>query len=314
MLPAQLKVTVVVCTRNRASDLPLAVHSVLASGHVQFELLVIDQSTDGASNKFLASITDPRLRVIKTETVGLSVARNIGLEAASTDLILMTDDDCVVSTTWIDDMCGLLLADHKVAALFGVVDGADCDESKGFVPEGLISSDRTFTSACQYDCRSGIGASLAFRRAAAEQVGGFDTQLGAGAPLKSAEELDFALRLLLAGHHVAHTTLPGVVHHGFRTFDEGRDLVRGYMLGTAAAHAKLMRLGHLSVVCSFARAMQGSFVPPVLSALRTRRAPPILGRFTSTARGLWIGFRTPTDPSNNRFLPAASEIGESSRS
>ena len=132
--------------------------------------------------------------------------------------------------------------------------------------------------------------------------------LGAGAPLKSAEEVDLVLRLLLAGHHVVHDPRTTVVHHGFRTFDQARTLVRGYMLGTAACHAKLLKLRHPSVLGPFGRALWGSFVPPTVSALRERRFPPVLGRLTATARGLSAGLRTPTDRQRSVFVAAADGI------
>ncbi|MDW3214141.1 MAG: glycosyltransferase family A protein [Ilumatobacteraceae bacterium] len=282
--------TVVVCTRDRPGSLPTTIESILANDG-DFRLIVVDQSSDGQSADYLATLDDERLRVVPTSTVGLSRARNIGLAASDSDLILMTDDDCVVSTTWVADMTTQLRSDDRIAAVFGVVEAADYDQTQGYVPDGPIPQDRTFCRVRRYDPCHGIGACVGFRRSAVLQVGGFDPMLGAGAPLKSAEEIDVVLRLLIAGHHVRHSTTPVVVHHGFRTFEETKSLVRGYMLGTGAAHGQLLRLGHPSVLLPLARAICGSSIPPAVSALRAFRVPPILGRITSTCRGIWIGVR-----------------------
>jgi GT2 family glycosyltransferase len=281
----------------------MAVESILANEGA-FTLVVVDQSTDGLSAAYLATIDDRRLSVVPTSTKGLSRARNIGLTTSATDLVLMTDDDCVVSTTWIADMVEAMSTDDRIAAVFGHVEAAPCDHSIGFIPDGPIEHDRTFDRVITYDPRHGIGACVGFRKSAVTDIGGFDVILGAGAPLSSAEEIDVVLRLLLAGHHVHHATRPQVVHHGFRTFEQTRPLVRGYMLGTAAAHTKLVRLRHPSVVVPFCRAMWGSLVPPTMSALRRFRVPPILGRITSTIRGIGRGLRLPVDRERGVFAEA----------
>jgi GT2 family glycosyltransferase len=278
----------------------MAVSSVLGSDHDSFELVVVDQSTDDSSARYLAGIADARLRVVRTDTVGLSNGRNVGVAAARSDVVLMTDDDCVVDAGWIAGM-ERLFSDGRVAMVFGPVDAAPCDTSVGFVPAGPITQRRTFDRVRTYDPRAGIGASCGVRRSAVMELGGFDPLLGAGARFKSGEEVDMALRLLLAGYHVVHDTSTAVVHHGFRTFDQARSLVRGYMYGTAACHIKLVRSGHPAVLGSFARALWGSLAPPILSAVRARQVPRVLGRITWSARGIGDGVRTPRDPERPIF-------------
>jgi GT2 family glycosyltransferase len=295
------EVSIVICTRDRPDDLPMAVSSVLASVGEVFELVVVDQSTTAASRDYLATIDDPRLRVVCSDEAGLSRARNLGLASAACDIVLMTDDDCVVDPRWLAGMSAALRRDPAAAAVFGPVSSGPCDASLGFVPDGPITRERRFTRARQYDPRAGIGASVGFRRAAVLEVGGFDTALGAGAPFKSAEEIDIVLRLLLAGHTVVHDRATNVVHHGFRTYDQARTLVRGYMYGTAACHTKLLRLGHMSVLVPLGRALWGSLVPPVVSALRRRRFPPVAGRIAWIARGVLAGARAPIDRPAGRF-------------
>ncbi|NCC37684.1 MAG: glycosyltransferase family 2 protein, partial [Chloroflexia bacterium] len=89
-------VSVVICTRNRASDLLRATESVLASTHTNFELLVIDQSDSDASEHIMQPLShDTRLRYVRTAGVGVGLARNIGINAARAEYLVMTDDDCV---------------------------------------------------------------------------------------------------------------------------------------------------------------------------------------------------------------------------
>jgi glycosyltransferase involved in cell wall biosynthesis len=70
--------SVAICTRIRADKLKRAVDSVLANSFADFELFVVDQSTDGKTAAALAmTVDDSRLRYIPTNTVGVAKSRNI---------------------------------------------------------------------------------------------------------------------------------------------------------------------------------------------------------------------------------------------
>jgi glycosyltransferase involved in cell wall biosynthesis len=70
--------SVAICMRIRADKLKHAVDSVLANSFADFELFVVDQSTDGKTAAALAmTVDDSRLRYIPTNTVGVAKSRNI---------------------------------------------------------------------------------------------------------------------------------------------------------------------------------------------------------------------------------------------
>ena len=57
-----MRMTALVCTRNRGSAVADAVRSILANDHPDFELIVIDQSSNDRSEVSLRSMcTDPPL-------------------------------------------------------------------------------------------------------------------------------------------------------------------------------------------------------------------------------------------------------------
>jgi hypothetical protein len=94
-------ITVVMPTRNRAPMLREAIASVLAQRHNSFELVVIDDGSTDETPEVLAAIDDPRVRVVRTEGLGESFARNLGLDAATGDILTFLDDDNLMDPGWL---------------------------------------------------------------------------------------------------------------------------------------------------------------------------------------------------------------------
>jgi glycosyltransferase involved in cell wall biosynthesis len=87
-------ISVVLATYNRRQSLPRAITSVLAQDDAKFELIVVDDaSTDGTAD-YLATLVDPRIKIITAEpNAGPSAARNRGIEAARADVVAFLDSD-----------------------------------------------------------------------------------------------------------------------------------------------------------------------------------------------------------------------------
>jgi glycosyltransferase involved in cell wall biosynthesis len=85
-------VTIVVPTFNREAALRETLPERLAITRVGAVVVVVDGSTDGTL-AYLATIDDPRLRVISQPNRGAPAARNAGWAAATTEWVLFTDDD-----------------------------------------------------------------------------------------------------------------------------------------------------------------------------------------------------------------------------
>lgn len=87
-------VSVITPTFNRADYLPYAVESVLSQSVPDFELIVIDDgSTDGTAELMERYLADSRIRYLKQENQGQSVARNRGIAEARGQFICFLDSD-----------------------------------------------------------------------------------------------------------------------------------------------------------------------------------------------------------------------------
>jgi glycosyltransferase involved in cell wall biosynthesis len=289
-------VTVAVCTRNRGADVLTTLRSILANDVSDMELVVIDQSTDAVTETAVRSeVDDPRVRYIRTTTVGIGVSRRLAVESARSELVLFTDDDCTVPPDWVRQMVSAFDEHRDAAMVFCSVRPAPHDPTTGFVPAYERPGDHRI-STMRDKCRGrGIGAGMAVRRTPTLAVGSFDAALGSLFPTIGDEEGDLAVRLVLNGHVVLETDRTFVVHAGFRTWEQGRDLTRRDFTGIGLVSVKPVRCGHpRAVLLVFYEGVVVALLQPLKELLRLR--PP---------RGLrgflyfWIGFarglRTPID-------------------
>ena len=86
-------VSVIVPTYNRVGVVLRAVRSILNQTEADFEVLVVDDGSTDDTPNVLASIEDRRVRVLRTDHVGLSGARNLAIDAARGTWIAFLDDD-----------------------------------------------------------------------------------------------------------------------------------------------------------------------------------------------------------------------------
>ena len=113
--------SVLICTRNRPDKLKRAVDSVLSNSFTDFELIVVDQSTDEKSKELLATLGDKRLQYIPTNTIGLSISRNIAVRCSRAEIVVYTDDDCICDREWLGSIDAEFAADPTVQAVYGRV-------------------------------------------------------------------------------------------------------------------------------------------------------------------------------------------------
>jgi GT2 family glycosyltransferase len=298
-------VAVLVCTRNRGPRIRATIASVLANTYPDFRVVVVDQSSTPETREALTAFSaDARLTVISSTATGLSRARNLGLSAVATELVLMTDDDCEVPSDWIARMVDCFERWPTAAIVYCQVAPGPHDAAAGFIPHFLKAGEQLQTRLSDRGTPEGIGAGMALRRAVAETIGGFDPLLGAGSRFGTHEDVDFAVRALLGGLHVLETDRAIVVHHGFRTFVQWRDSTRLNFLGMGAGYGKLLKGGRWSAAPLIAAIAWTHIVRPTFESLVALRMPPVLRRFTGLCSGLAGAFGTPVDRRRLVFIEA----------
>jgi glycosyltransferase involved in cell wall biosynthesis len=238
-------VSIVMCTRNRSDLIGQAVQSVLDNDYADFELVVVDQSTDDRTRAVVEPMMErhPNLRYIYTEKAGLSRAYNIGIRASSGDVLGFTDDDCVAARDWVRSIARAFGDEPHVDMLYGqVLLPASLQGHTGEVPTLPIERAEVIDRSSGFRIY-GMGANFAVRRRLFDAIGGFDEALGGGGPLKSSQDFDFQYRAYLAGATVALRPDVNVDHYGLRTAEQWPATQRAYGFGDGAFYFKHVRCG-----------------------------------------------------------------------
>jgi GT2 family glycosyltransferase len=304
-----------ICTRNRGASLISAVETILASDREDFSLIIVDQSSDDTTADALAPILSEyadtgRVRYIRTTTAGAGRARNIALREAAclgAEFVLFTDDDCTVPPEWVATMVRILEDNPRVAVAFCNVAAAPHDRTKGFIPAYERSYDLRADRFYQKCVAGGIGAGMAVRRRAVEAIGGFDDLLGPGGRFPSHEDGDIAARALLTGWEVYETCEVSVVHFGYRTHQQGRQLAWRDWQGVGGSYAKPLKAGRWEFAGVILHELMVKACLPLLGDLLHLRRPRGFARIRAFVAGFVGGWRLAVDPKTLRYLPTAGD-------
>ena len=299
-------VSVLICTRNRGDAAVAAVASALACSGPAREIIVVDQSDGEATRGSLAPFAArEEIRYVAAPPRGVSAARNLGIGLARAEHIALTDDDCVVDPGWLERLTAAFDLDPRIGIVYGSVLAAPCDAARGFIPAYRGPAPVLVASVAEKHRAEGIGASMGLSKDAWRAVGGFDEAMGPGAPLLSAEELDLALRALQAGFAIQETPEAVVLHHGFRTWEQGQDLLRAHLYGIGAMFAKQFKGGRWEAAAYLYRLARRWLLegPVVDFGGWTPGRGLRLGAFV---RGFWAGLRRPVDGSSLCFATVSA--------
>ena len=103
-MSAEVRISVIISTWNRASYLPDCLRSLAAQqSELPHEVIVVDNGSDDATPELLARWCSehPEFRTKREERPGISRGMNAGIRMARAPLLLFTDDDVVVPPGWI---------------------------------------------------------------------------------------------------------------------------------------------------------------------------------------------------------------------
>ena len=103
-----MKFSVIIPVYNKANTVCAAVESIYAQGVEDYEIIVVDDGSSDAPELALAPVFGTKLRLIRQENGGVSVARNTGIAAAQGEYICFLDADDLWKADHLETMQALI--------------------------------------------------------------------------------------------------------------------------------------------------------------------------------------------------------------
>jgi glycosyltransferase involved in cell wall biosynthesis len=176
-----------VCTLNRYDDVEVCLDALgiaAADTEIPHEIIVIDQTDPPARRGDLVA-RYPSIKHIYQNDKGLSIARNLGVQESSGEVLAYLDDDAVPSPQWFTEIALPFQSDGegKVLACGGKV---IADYRKRARPDWMTPSLEAYLSCINWGDRGRflnqgewiVGANMAFRRSVFHKIDLFDVSLG----------------------------------------------------------------------------------------------------------------------------------------
>src|SRR6266853_139581 len=223
------RVSVVVCAYNAERTMNQCLASLAALNYPDYEVIVVN---DGSRDRTLEiAESHGYCRIISQSNQGLSVARNVGAEAATGEIVAYTDSDCVTDPDWLSYLVAKMEAsnlaacggpnfpppeDTLVPAVVAVAPGG---------PTHVLLSDEIAEHIA--------GCNMAFRREALMRLGGFDPIYRA-----AGDDVDICWRFQDAGYVIGYSPAAVVWHFRRNTVTAYCNQQRGYGKAEALVYAK----------------------------------------------------------------------------
>lgn len=177
-------VSIIICTRNRASDLRqtlVALRALRVPANWQVEAVFIDNGSTDETPVLLAAASLPQIpiRIITESRPGKSISHNTAIAQTTSDILLFTDDDIRPPPDWLEQMAAPLLAGQADITV-GSVQMAPHLRRPWMTAMHLAWLVHTDIGRSS-DPSDFVGANVAIARRCFDKVPLFDPNLGPGA-------------------------------------------------------------------------------------------------------------------------------------
>lgn len=239
-----MKLSIIVCTRNRAHAIGPCLDSIARSlsraPPGEAEIVVVDNASEDGTTQVVrgwAAGCGVSVNLVFEPRTGRVNARNCGFRAARGALLAFTDDDCRLDESYVENALRRDAQDASLVLRGGRVELGDPADlpltiKTARVPRRWNIGMRSARHECLGNCLH--GCNMMMRRSLLERVGAFDTRVGD-------DDCDLVCRCYIAGITIEYA--PDIVvyhHHGRKTPAEGYALFRGYMIEMGAIYAKYL--------------------------------------------------------------------------
>ncbi|WP_319405982.1 glycosyltransferase [uncultured Desulfosarcina sp.] len=283
--------SIIICTFNGSKRLPLSLESIkrlVVPEKSTGELIVVDNNSTDRTRSVVESFGPDMpfpVRYCFEPLQGLSYARNTGIKQAAGEVVVFTDDDCIVEPNWIVEILTEFRNDPDLMVLGGRVELYNKKDKP--VTLRRLNEKRSFSSAIQTFTLL-PGCNMAFRKVVSDTIGLFDVNYGAGRKIPSAEDSDFFYRAYGKGYKMAYFPNILIYHnHGRRTDMQVDKLTRGYVIGQGAFYCKHIFKGDFTAGHLFLIELKRNVKTILLNFSHYQAAVKSFNRLCALMTGFW---------------------------
>jgi glycosyltransferase involved in cell wall biosynthesis len=211
------RISVVVCSFNGSQTIRDTLNGLLKLDYLDFEVIVVN---DGSTDSTPKIASEYPFRLINTQNLGLSNARNTGIEAATGEIIAFIDDDAYPDTHWLR-FIALALHTGEYVGIGGpnlqVPEDGWKSEAVAYAPgpNPVLLTDRVAEHI--------PGCNMSFRREALKEIRGFDQVFRI-----AGDDVDLCWRLRERGGVIGYSHAAIVWHHRRNSFRKYWKQQEGY--------------------------------------------------------------------------------------
>jgi len=212
------RISVVLCSYNGERTIRDCLEGLLRLDYPNYEVIVVN---DGSTDTTTSIAHEYPFRVISTENRGLSSARNLGLEAATGEIVAYTDDDAHPDPQWLKYLAATFMnTSHAGVGGPNIAprdDGpiAECVANAPGGPIHVLLNDR--------EAEHIPGCNMAFLKGPLQEIGGFDPQYRA-----AGDDVDVCWRIQQKGWTLGISPAAVVWHHRRNSLREYWKQQQGY--------------------------------------------------------------------------------------
>ena len=218
------RISVVVCSYNGAETIEETLAALTKLNYPQYEVIVVD---DGSTDATAEIARKYDVSLIQVENKGLSNARNLGMEAATGEIIAYIDDDAYPDPDWLKFLAaGFTGSDHA-----GIGGPNIAPPGHGLAADGVAHAPGGPIHVLLSDeiAEHIPGCNMAYRLYRLRAIGGFDPRFGA-----AGDDVDICWRVQERGWSLGFSPAAVVWHHRRRSVRAYWKQQKGY------AHAEAL--------------------------------------------------------------------------
>ncbi len=192
-------VTVIIPCYNDGQYLMEALQSIYKQTLLPEKIIIVDDGSNTATKKILASINHPLVQIVHQENKGVSVARNHAISIVQTDYILNLDADDYYEPTFLERAAAILEKDQEVVAVSSY--------HRIFTQNKTVEIEKPLGGKLKdFIVINNCSANTFFRKSSWQEVGGFDEKMR-----KGYEDWEFWIAILKLGGTIH--IIPEVLSH-----------------------------------------------------------------------------------------------------